>query len=64
MHSLSSTCRDILLAGLRPVAPLRLTPHELSRCVELLGKGWTLQRALDRIQADRPSLPLDPPEAA
>ena len=54
---------EILLAGL-PVArrPI-LTAHELSFCVELLGRGVTLQQAIDRIQAMRPSLPFLP-EAA
>jgi hypothetical protein len=54
---------QILLDGL-PVArrPI-LTARELSLCVELLGRGMTLQQALDRIQAQRPSLPFTP-EAA
>ena len=55
---------DILLAGLPPARPRpQLTARELSYCVELLGKGHTLQQALDRIQAARPTLPFTP-EAA
>ena len=54
---------QILLDGLPVRLPLRLTPQELSYCVELLGKGWTLEEVLDRIQAQRPSLPFTP-EAA
>jgi hypothetical protein len=41
-----------------------LTPRELAYCVELLGKGVTLKQAIDRIQAERPTLPFTPPEAA
>lgn len=41
-----------------------LTARELARCVELLGRGWTLKEAIDRIQAERPTLPFTPPEAA
>lgn len=41
-----------------------LTARELSYCVELLSKGVTLKEAIDRIQADRPTLPFTPPEAA
>jgi len=52
----------ILLAGLPEALPPKLIPkltlRELSRCVELIGKGLTLQQALDRIQAERPTLPF------
>lgn len=54
---------EILLAGLPAARRPTLTPRELSLVVELLGKGWTLERAIDRIQAERPSLPFTP-EAA
>ena len=54
---------QILLDGLPVRLPLRLTPGELSLVVALLGRGVTLQQALDRIQAMRPSLPFEP-EAA
>jgi hypothetical protein len=47
-----------------PTARPILTARELSLCVELLGKGWTLKEAIDRIQAERPTLPFTPPEAA
>lgn len=47
-----------------PALRVTLTPRELSRVVELLGQGWTLARAIDRIQAERPTLPFTPPEAA
>lgn len=43
--------------------PQRLTADELSLVVALLGRGVTLQQAIDRIQAQRPSLPFTP-EAA
>lgn len=46
-----------------PPQPI-LTARELSLCVELLGKGWTLKEAIDRIQRERPTLPFTPPEAA
>lgn len=36
----------------------KLTPSEIALCVTLLGNGWTLQKAIDRIQALRPSLPF------
>jgi hypothetical protein len=52
---------DLLVAGIPPPPRPKLTPQELSRVVRLLGKGWTLQRAIDQIQKDRPTLPLDPP---
>jgi hypothetical protein len=54
---------QILIDGLP--APLRhtLTSKELSLVVAMLGRGVTLQRALDRIQAMRPTLPFTP-EAA
>lgn len=56
---------QILIAGLPTPAPRPiLSPRELAYCVELLGRGVTLKDALDRIQADRPSLPFTPPEAA
>ena len=48
----------ILLAGLPVPPPPVLTPRELARCVELLGKGWTLSEAIDAIQAARPTLPF------
>ena len=54
---------EILLAGLPVARRPTLTPRELSLCVELLGRGWTVDRAIDRIQAQRPSLPFTP-EAA
>lgn len=54
---------EILLAGLPAARRPQLTPRELSYCVELLGQGWTLAAAIDRIQAQRPSLPFTP-EAA
>lgn len=38
--------------------PLKLTPRELARCVQLFGCGYTLPEALARIQAERPSLPF------
>jgi hypothetical protein len=48
-----------------PALRSTLTPRELSTCVTLLGKGWTVQRAIDHIQAERPTLPFpDPQEAA
>lgn len=34
---------------------VKLTPAELARCVTLLGCGCTLQQAIDRIQAERPT---------
>jgi hypothetical protein len=59
---------EILLAGLPVAVPkpltLTLTPQELSRCVTLLGKGWRLQQAIDRIQAERPTLPFEKSEVA
>jgi hypothetical protein len=55
---------QILLDGLPVKLPIRLTPSELATCVTLLGKGWTLKQAIDRIQAQRPTLPFTPPEAA
>lgn len=62
----------IRLVARRPIAPATpddaprpiLTARELSLCVELLGKGWTLKEAIDRIQRERPTLPFTPPEAA
>lgn len=62
----------IRLVASRPIAPPMpddaprpiLTARELSYCVELLGRGVTLKDALDRIQAERPTLPFTPPEAA
>jgi hypothetical protein len=62
----------IRLVARRPIAPAMpddapqpiLTARELSYCVELLGRGVTLKDALDRIQAERPTLPFTPPEAA
>jgi hypothetical protein len=53
---------NILLDGLPPPRPT-LTARELSWCVELLGRGLTLQQAIDKIQAQRPTLPFTP-EAA
>jgi hypothetical protein len=56
---------QILLDGLPVKLPIRLTPSELAYCVTLLGKGVPLEQAIDRIQAQRPTLPFqDPPEAA
>lgn len=49
---------------LPPAIRSTLTPRELSRVVELLGQGWSLQHTIDRIQAERPTLPFTPPEAA
>jgi hypothetical protein len=50
---------EILLVG--PLAAQRpsLTAAELSRCVDLLGRGRTLQQVFDTIQAERPTLPFD-----
>jgi hypothetical protein len=59
---LPATCLQILLSGLPSPRPI-LTPAELARYVVLIGKGWTLPQALDRIQAERPTLPFLP-EAA
>lgn len=42
---------------------ISLTPRELMICVVLLGRGVPLQRAIDRIQARRSTLPFSP-EAA
>jgi hypothetical protein len=68
MHPKILPFAQILIAGLPASTPAAarpiLTACELSRCVDLLGKGWTLKDALDRIQADRPTLPFTPPEAA
>lgn len=49
-----------------PALRLQLTAQELSTCVTLLGKGWTLARAIDHLQVERATLPLPftPPEAA
>ena len=47
----------------RGALTVTLTPRELAYCVDLLGHGKTLQQAIDRIQAQRPSLPFTP-EAA
>jgi hypothetical protein len=51
---------EILLSGLPAPRPY-LTARELARCVELIGKGWTLADAIDQIQAERPTLPFDQP---
>jgi hypothetical protein len=56
---MSGPTPDRVVSTARPT----LTPRELALVVELLGKGWTLQRAIDRIQAERPTLPFTP-EAA
>lgn len=65
MHPKVLPFAQILVAGLPAPAPRPiLTARELSYCVELLGRGVTLKDALDRIQAERPSLPFTPPEAA
>jgi len=42
---------------------LTLTPAELSLCVRLIGRGWSLSRILDRIEAERKQPKLIP-EAA
>lgn len=55
-----------VVVAITPIPPaLRpmLTARELTYCVELLGHGVTLQQAIDRIQAERPTLPFTP-EAA
>lgn len=41
----------------------RLTPSELVLCVALLGNGYTLAKAIDRVQVLRSRLPFTP-EAA
>lgn len=41
----------------------KLTPSEMSLCVALLGNGYTLQKAIDRVQVLRSRLPFTP-EAA
>lgn len=64
MHPKVVPFAQILIAGLPAPPPPLLTRHELEYCVELLGHGVTLKDALDRIQAARPSLPFNPPEAA
>lgn len=79
MHPNSVRYAAILLAGLPATKPTptvppavrpKLTPRELTRAVALLGKGWPLERVIDQIQQERPTLPfdpredVDPPEAA
>jgi hypothetical protein len=36
----------------------KLTSAELAFCVAMLGNGWTLQRAIDKIQVQRGRLPF------
>jgi hypothetical protein len=45
---------------------ITLTPIELAYAVALIGDGWTLADAIDRIQAQRGQAPFTPihPEAA
>jgi len=35
---------------------MTLTASELSLCVRLIGRGWTLQQSLDRVRAERQQL--------
>jgi len=53
MHPKVVPFAKILIAGLPAPAPAPrplLSARELSYCVELLGRVWTLKDALDRIQ--------------
>jgi hypothetical protein len=36
----------------------KLTSGEIAFCVALLGLGWTLQRAIDKVQTQRGRLPF------
>jgi hypothetical protein len=64
MIRLVARSRPIAQPTTSPAPRPTLTARELSLCVELLGKGRTVQQAIDRIQAERPTLPFTPPEAA
>ncbi len=56
--------RLVTLMATATAPTVRLTALEISLCVTLIGRGWTLAQAIDRVQAQRGQLPFTPPEAA
>lgn len=59
--------RFVMAKALQGASPLagapKLTAGELAFCVAMIGNGWTLQKAIDKIQVQRGRLPFTP-EAA
>lgn len=49
--------RLVMAKATTPAAP-KLTPSELALCVALLGNGYTLERAIARVQVLRVRLPF------
>lgn len=54
--------RLVMAKALEPSTALahapKLTSGEIRFCVAMLGKGWTLQRAIEKIQVQRGRLPF------
>jgi hypothetical protein len=50
--------RLVMAKATPPARPIILTPAEIALCVALIGLGWKLSHAIERVQDQRARLPF------